>query len=280
MQLNPRENFTIARGLEDHRDSTVYYVRAVVRNAQTDALLATVDLTNQGDNHRYSHIYQLPADPLGQGFYILVTTSVYTDAGYTTKSNIYLDRYDTYLVMQRVNPNLAGIGGGVDIDYKRIDRIVDKVVEEKLSKLKLPAFPDRFELPAFPEVDLSEIRTELKSVQDAIRGIKMPEIKPVDLSGMIEKIEKIRVMAANPVIEDRQLKPFVECLEKMEEMLTAQQEALEQTQEQGEEILEKMKKFFGPDVDALVDGVEKLTDRFEDVQFVVVGKKGKVEEDD
>src|SRR5258707_3851150 len=101
MQLEPLEDFTIARGLEDHTDSTTYYVRAVVRDAKTDALLATVNLTDQGDAHRFSKKWQIPADQTGQGYYLLITTSVYTDSGYTTKSSNYGDKDETYLVMRR-----------------------------------------------------------------------------------------------------------------------------------------------------------------------------------
>ncbi len=53
MQLNPHEQFTIVRQIEDHTDSSTYYVRAVVRNAKPDALLATVNLTDQG-SRRFS----------------------------------------------------------------------------------------------------------------------------------------------------------------------------------------------------------------------------------
>src|SRR5437879_1246261 len=98
LQLEPLELYTIARGLEDHTDSTQYYVQAVIRNAKTDALIATVQLTDQGDQHRYSKAWQVPQDQTGLGFYLLIETSVYTDSGYTTKSQNYGDKYETYLV--------------------------------------------------------------------------------------------------------------------------------------------------------------------------------------
>src|SRR5574337_612585 len=103
MQLEPREYFTIARGLEDYTDSTTYYVRAVIRNARTDALIDTVNLTDNG-NRRFTKAWQVPADPSGLGFYIIVTTTVYTDSGYTTKAENYLERFEEHLVQNRPNP--------------------------------------------------------------------------------------------------------------------------------------------------------------------------------
>jgi hypothetical protein len=61
LQLEPQQEFVLARGLEDHTDSTTYYVRAVVRNAKTDALISTVNLTDNG-NRRFTKAWMTPAD--------------------------------------------------------------------------------------------------------------------------------------------------------------------------------------------------------------------------
>ena len=95
MQLAPNTTFAIVRQIEDHTDSATYYVQAVIRNAQTDALIATVNLTDQG-SRRFSKNWQVTADASGQGFYISILTSVYTNSGYTTKSQNYGDKMETY----------------------------------------------------------------------------------------------------------------------------------------------------------------------------------------
>lgn len=131
MHLNPREIFTVVRQIEDHTDNSTYYVRAVIRNAKTDALITTINLTDQG-SRRFSGPFKVPADVSGQGFWVSILTSIYTDAGYTTKSPNYGDKMDTYLVQDRLpfNPNYpVPVGGGSDIDYKRIRKIVEEVVD-------------------------------------------------------------------------------------------------------------------------------------------------------
>src|SRR5438552_2121522 len=127
LQLNPLEDFTIARGLEDHTDSTTYYVRAVVRNAKTDDAIATVTLDDKGDGHRFTKKWQVPADQTGLGFYILVMTSVYTDSGYTTKSPNYGDKYETYLVQSRMNPVIDV----PQIDYKGIRKMIQEELDSR-----------------------------------------------------------------------------------------------------------------------------------------------------
>ncbi len=83
--LQPQKSFTVVRQIANHLDSATYYVRAVIRNAYTDELIETLDLTSRG-SQRFSKNWQVPADPSGEGFYISIVTSVYTDSGYTTKS--------------------------------------------------------------------------------------------------------------------------------------------------------------------------------------------------
>ncbi len=177
MQLNPREYFTVVRGLPDHTDSTTYYVRAVIRNARTDVLITALDLVDQGDGHRFLKEWQVPADPSGLGFYISITTSVYTDSGYTTKAANYGDQYDTYLVADRSNPNVYHGGGGESIDYRKIRQILKE------------------ERPA--PVDLEPITHSIKLLQEQISGIVLPDFpeipKPdtVDLMPIINKFDKL-----------------------------------------------------------------------------------------
>lgn len=176
MQLNPRETFSIVRQIEDHTDTSTYYVRAVIRNAKTDAIIQVngnnyLNLVDRG-SQRFSQTWQVPADPSGQGFYVSILTSVYTDSGYTTKSQNYGDKMETYLIQDRMNANLGGVGGGPDIDYKKIRRIVEEVVKETNKPVVFPKIPE----VKIPEVD---IETPLKEAVDyiceEIKNIKMPQ---------------------------------------------------------------------------------------------------------
>ncbi len=194
MQLQPQEYFTIARGLEDHTDSATYYVRAVIRNARTDALIDTVNLTNQGDGYRFSREWQVPADTSGQGFYLLITSSVYTDSGYTTKASNYGDLYDTYLVQDRTR-RIGGGWSGISVDYEKIKKIIIEEIQ-KLPRVDEIEFP-KFEVPKFPEipkVDLQPVMREIGAVKKLIDNLEFPVIpKPekVDLQPLVNLIKKI-----------------------------------------------------------------------------------------
>lgn len=209
MTLNPRESFTIVRQIEDHTDSSTYYVRAVIRNAKTDAIITVngnnyLNLTDQ-TGRRFSASWLVPADPSGQGFYVSILTSVYEDSGYTTKSVNYGDKMDVYLVQDRMNPNLGGMGGGSDIDYKRIRKIVKEVVgeiepsepkivevvKEVIKEVKIPVKTE-----IIREV-IREVKVPIKTetIREVIKEIKVPEIikvnLPTDLKPLDIKVDKI-----------------------------------------------------------------------------------------
>lgn len=184
LQLNPRESFTIVRQIEDPSDATTYYVKAFVRNAKTDALLTTVTLTDRGDR-RFSADYSVPADASGNGFWISILTSVYTDSGYTTRSTDYGDKMDTYLVQERYqfNPNYP-IPVGPDLDYKRLR----KIVEEEVKKIVIP------DIPQPKEIDLSEIKKAITDVERRIAIIKFPDIpvpEKINFTPVISKIDSL-----------------------------------------------------------------------------------------
>lgn len=278
MQLSPREFFTIARGLEDHTDNTVFYVRAVVRNARTDASIETINLTNQGDNHRYSYPWQVPADTSGQGFYILVTTSVYTDSAYTTKSTLYGDKYDTYLVMDRLNANLHG-GGGGDINYPKIKKMIDEAVG------KMPK-PEKAKEISIPKVDLQPIISGLDSVLSAIRSIRIPEQKPVDLNPIMAKLEDIALVASDKSMTEDQVQPLRDIYEGMktdvEDRLNSRIEAnspealraqLEDTVNKASEALSRIQEFFKTDVEGIMAGIEEVKSKIDEIDHVVLSKR-------
>lgn len=127
--LQPQNYFTIVHQISNHLDNNTYYVQAVIRNAFSDEIIATVQLTDKG-GRRFKYDWRVPADAFGQGFYVSIVTSVYTDSLYTTKSENYGDDENTYLVQERVFLNGLGGSGGIDtFDLRR-------VLREELDKLK------------------------------------------------------------------------------------------------------------------------------------------------
>jgi len=178
IQLHPKETFTIVRQIEDHTDSSTYYVQAVVRNAKTDALLATINLDDKGDR-RFSKTYIVPADPSGEGVWISILTSVYTDSGYTTKSGSYADKMESYLVQARpvFNPNYP-VPTGPDVDYKKIRNIIEDVVSKnKVTQLKVTEM----------EPYIASLRKDIKESTSLLSNIPQ---KPLDLSSVINNNNK------------------------------------------------------------------------------------------
>lgn len=126
VQISPGEQFPLAYQIADPNDSTTYYIKSTVFNASTNKVIATIPLTDLG-NGFFSKSYQVPPDPSGLGSYINVRTEVYLDSGFTQPSPNYEIDTTTYLVQLRPSSAVAfgGGAGGTDIDYDKIEKIID-----------------------------------------------------------------------------------------------------------------------------------------------------------
>ena len=222
IQIEPGEKFIIARQIYIPSDTTTYYVRAYIRNAESDTLLDTVDLVDKGDQ-RFRGTWYVPMDPSGQGFYVTILTKVFTDSGHTTESDTYGRTEEEFLIQQRWNAALGG-GGGVDVDYKKVRR----KIQEEMKGIKLPetknitkyntvqekvvvdlspimkamdGFGSRIDgIKPAKETDLSPVIKELRGLADRISGIKLPNI---DLGPVVERINELsqEVINKNKTIE-------------------------------------------------------------------------------
>ena len=132
MNLVPQSSFSIIRQIDNVNDTGTYYVRAVVRNINTGATIATINLASKG-NQRYSAPWQVPADTSGQGTYISITTYVFDDSGYSVPDQNYATEDKEYLIIQ---PPISsyGNGGTTVIDYDKIRKMV-------LDGIKFPGIP-------------------------------------------------------------------------------------------------------------------------------------------
>ena len=178
LNLSPRESFTIVRQIEDHTDTGTYYVQAVIRNAKTDATIETLNLTDQG-SLRFTKNWQVPADASGQGLWVSILTSVYTDSGYTTKSQNYGDKMEIYLIQERYvfNPNYP-MPTGPDIDYKRIKKMIVEAVKD-------------IEFPEQKTVEQTEIDflTPLLALKEEVRTMVDAIPQPEKVSPTLKRIE-------------------------------------------------------------------------------------------
>lgn len=211
ISLNPREYFTIFRGLSDHSDLSTYYVRAVIKNIRTNETLDTVDLTDLGDR-QFKKDWQIPADTSGNGFWIGIVTSVYSDSGYTTKAATYLDEYETYLVFDRKNPWMGNGGGGAEFDYSKIK----KIVMECIDSIQMPIIPDQ------REPDLTGVYNSLEFIKNQVSSIKIPKPEKLDLSKIVEKLDSLKESIDEiemPEIPETDLSPVIQGHESAREEL-------------------------------------------------------------
>lgn len=254
MTLQPLEDFVVARGLEDHTDSTTYYVRAVIRDAKTDVVITTLDLTDQGDGHRFTKKWQVPADQTGLGFYILITSSVYEDSGYTTKSQNYGDKYETYLVQQRMNPLLGGGGGGADLDYKRVRKIVEEAVSAKLA-----------EAPQPEPVNLDFFRQPILNALSGLRNdIQAVDIPPADFSGVEYRLGLLeKAIKEIPKDDDSAV------LKKLDDVEQNLLQEMDDSEEQVVQTVESTAKTTTDTVTKLADQTKSFEKKFDSAPVVV-----------
>lgn len=206
MVLQPQKNFTVVRKLSNHTDATTYYVRAVVRNALTDDILATLDLVKKTGEQRYTKDWQVPADPQGQGTQITIETSVYTDSGYTLKSENYGDEVADHII--RNDTRRLGGGGGIDAFTVR------SIIQEELDKRK----PAPIEFPEIPtpkeyEMRWDEVFGAIAELRDAVE-----RIQPTNLTTVYNGLDALaRAISEKEVTPKTDLTPVLERLDDIEE---------------------------------------------------------------
>jgi hypothetical protein len=218
--LQPSSSFPIIRQISNHLDATVYYVRAVVRNADGDTI-STVDLVSKG-SQRYQTRYRVPVDSSGQGAYISIITSVYTDSGYTTKSANYGDEENTYLVFDRVLSTLKSSGGG-SLDIRSIRR----VIAEELEKVK-PEEVEKEEKVEEPEPE-DTLTPRLDTLIDTIEAIKADVAAiPRDVLDLTDIREAMQTIYSS--IEDKEVTPETDLNPVYEEMDILNKEVMDELQ--------------------------------------------------
>jgi hypothetical protein len=170
MFFQPYRNYVITRQIYNERDFGQVWIKAWVRDADTDeALVDGVEMTEATDEiGRFKYTFKLPADPSGNGRQLRVITVVYEDSGYTSR-NVNYQVEENNIVVRDMNIMGHSGGGGSDIDYKK----VREIVKEELAKL-----------PPYPKLDLSdvikEIKTSVKSILSQIRAIPEADLTPIE----------------------------------------------------------------------------------------------------
>lgn len=191
MKLEPGRYFAIVRQLPDPNDSGTYYVRAEIRNAEDDTLIERVELIDRG-NRRFSKKWQVYPNVPSEGLYISILTTVYTDSGYTTKSDLYAEEMETYQV--KTEPVSFGGGGGSGVSADMVRKIVREetlgAVTRGFEDMKgamasiEQGFRNAVATIVIPEQIVPE-KPDLSPIMAAIKAIHIPT---TDLSPVLEAI--------------------------------------------------------------------------------------------
>lgn len=200
IQVAPQRDLPIVRQLADHTDSDTNYVQAKVYKASDNSLLATVNLTDNGSQYFYG-TWQTIVDVSGEGTWVIIISTVYTDSGYTTKNPNYALETRDYLI-KADNSAYFGGGGGTDIDYGKIKKMID----EALATLPKPEKIEQMEID-YNRIDISiktletTVRDDLRQLVSAITAIPEPPV--LDLAPVLTSIEEIKKQIdARPIYKD------------------------------------------------------------------------------
>lgn len=257
--LQPQSEFAIVRQIANHIDTGTYYVRAEIRYAYTDVLIERISLNLKGDQ-RYSNNWRSPADTSGQGYYISIVTSVYTDAGFTTKSENYGDEENTYLVQERVLGSLKSGGGGLDM------RTTRRIVEEEIAKIKFPE-QERVVFPKQKEYDnkLSELSKALSDIKALVGSLPTENN---DLRPLMIRLNELGIeLKTKPVTKETDIKPILENVHNF--------------RKENKEDRELNRREINDNINLLIDKLEQMSksipESVEKISFTVTPEKPKEE---
>lgn len=248
-QLNPGSQKIIVRVLADHTDTSTNYVQAVIRNAATDAVIDTVNLTDQG-SRRFSKSWDVPN--YGNETEIVITTTVYTDSGYTTKNANYGEEAQVFLIAIRWSFALGSGGGGSSVDYKKIREIMKEEIA-KAEKIE------------GKEIDIVGLETRIKERIDALPKPEAPNLAPVleglrTLTATLKALPKPEKMNWQPVFDQldslsqAEAKNIRTAIEKVRELETAMRDFYVKDSTEMRSMLEKAIEFINAVPVVLVPG--------------------------
>lgn len=251
LQIEPQKSFPIVRNLNNPRDTGTYYVRAYIYDGvDADDLLDTVDLTDLG-SQRFKKNWQTPVDSSGQGRYITIFTKVFTDSGYTTESTRYAREEEMFLIKEGWN-RVYGEGGGADVSYKRIR----KIVQEEIKKRKIE------------KVDLGFVIKALQETQKRISAIRIPELD-FDIKPLLDLIE-----TSNASIK-KEIKGRIDDIRIPENDLTPLIRTLNQSAEElnkFKDSFESLKKVFMHGIELVQGNVDKINNKMKSVPIITIEK--------
>ena len=206
-QIRPGETFRIVRQLDDPQDTNTYYIRAVIKNSSSGSTLKTVDLTDAGSNsQRFTGSWIADQDPSGQGLYVDITTTVYTDSGCTTKSEKYA---------------IENMQAVVDLRYGVATRVFGGNVSNGMTKESMRKLLEEFEGKK-KGVDLTPVLNLLQSILGEVReGAKGRDVQSLrkDLTQSFVSVraafDEMRASLTGIAKTNKDLLPLVDAVESI-----------------------------------------------------------------
>lgn len=198
--ITPAEPFDIFYFLRNPVDTATYYIKAVIYDVRSGEQLTTVTLTQSSVNaHLFVATLQAPPDPSAMGRNIVAIASVYTDSGYTTKSDAY-EEQESYFLVKAVLP----FAGGGSVDYRTVREIVAEELDKRpqLTPTALPEMPFEAvfgalgalqrEVNRIPkeQADNSPVLAAIVTVKQVIAALPKPSA--VDLTPVLNEIQASR----------------------------------------------------------------------------------------
>lgn len=193
-QISPAETFPICRQITNHLETDTLYVRSVIKDAINDTVLATVDLVDKG-SYYFRYNWKVVWDnTMARGRYITIVTSVYSDSGYTTKSENYGDEITTYLIAERWDAaKMQSMGGGGS--YNGITaKDVRKVITEEIKKIEFPK-QEKLKEIKFPKQieyirNFDELYEELQDIKARVGALPAQNSDLSPLMGKLDTLSK------------------------------------------------------------------------------------------
>ncbi len=223
-QLIPSQPYTLSYFITDHTDNNTYYVRAVVYDASTGEILDTQNLTRQTTNTRlFSKVAQAPGDSSGHGRRIVVVATAYEDSGYVTKSSIYQEQSENYIVIKAGAGLTLGGGYGTGVDYRSInDAIIAGIdpISKYLKKIFEKLDTVSIAISTIP-VDKFNPQPILDTLSNLSKKISLLPTDKFDATELLSKIEDVKkAIISKEITPKTDLSAVMEAFSKLDKLVS------------------------------------------------------------
>ena len=205
--VTPRQYLPITGYISNPADTNTYYLKAYIYKhvgINAPALIETVSLVDRGEGI-FSYAYQTPADVSGEGYFLSVFVKTFTDEACTTESFRYERTEYKYKVIERV----LHLGGGADIDYKRIKKMIKEEVKVLGKYPELSLDPVIKEIRGIRTQDNKDVKSILDNIAKKVSNIIVPK---QDNSDVLKEVKNIKFPKQDKV----DLKPIVNRINLLE----------------------------------------------------------------